>query len=44
MYHSAFSRAMGGAKNTYSKAAGAKNVQNVLAALQSTDSSATIES
>lgn len=39
VYHSGLTRAMSGTKNTYSKSAGVKKVQDVIGALQSMDSS-----
>jgi hypothetical protein len=39
VYHSALNRAVAGTKNTYSKSAGIKNAQAVVAALQQADSS-----
>ncbi|WP_329067744.1 hypothetical protein [Amycolatopsis sp. NBC_01480] len=39
VYHSGFSRAMNGTKNTYSKTASIKNAQAVVGALKGVDSS-----
>ncbi|MYW93699.1 hypothetical protein G3I59_24550 [Amycolatopsis rubida] len=42
VYHSGFSRAMGGTKNTYSKAASVKNARAVVEALRDSDPSAAL--
>ncbi|MBB1160044.1 MULTISPECIES: hypothetical protein [Amycolatopsis] len=42
VYHSGFSRAMSGTKNTYSKAASVKNARAVVEALRDSDPSAAL--
>src|SRR5690348_6579549 len=43
VYHSGLSRAWAGTQNTYSRSAGVKKAQEVIGALQSTDSSLVID-